>query len=148
MKHEGKSVSKIGGVIILFIFLVTLIGCVVLQTPILNMLIGSDKASALVTMISIMAAVSFFIYVLLLVGAIYGILIYLGTHFHKSMYGQEGYLTQTLPVNTHQLLGGKILVSSLWMLLVVLSVIISVLLLGFFMAFGVARIDNPDLTLF
>ncbi len=36
--------------------------------------------------------------------------------FHKSMYGNEGYLTQTLPVSKGQLLASKMIPCAIWMI--------------------------------
>lgn len=45
------------------------------------------------------------------------------------MYTDQGYLTHTLPVTKHQLLGSKILVSGLWMMFISLAIFLSVVIL-------------------
>jgi hypothetical protein len=35
--------------------------------------------------------------------------------YQKSLFGQQGYLSFTLPVNSHQLLGSKLIIYGLWM---------------------------------
>ncbi|MDE6168343.1 MAG: hypothetical protein K2G28_07785, partial [Acetatifactor sp.] len=77
----------------------------------------------------IMSFFTLFLYVLMLAGVTYGIVIYTGVHFYKTMYTDEGYLTHTLPVGKHQLLVSKILVSGIWVMLVIMAVIASVTLL-------------------
>jgi hypothetical protein len=52
--------------------------------------------------------------------------------YHKSLYSSEGYLTNTLPVQAHQLLLSKILVAFVWLLLsylLLLCVVITVALM-------------------
>jgi len=40
-----------------------------------------------------------------------------GGRFKKSILGQEGYLTMSLPVNSHQLIGAKLITNAVWYLL-------------------------------
>jgi len=147
IKHEWKSVNKIGGIVLLAILAVTLLGCIVLQTPVTNVLFGDGETTDFMRIIiALVGATSFFLYVVMLVGALYGIMIFLGVRFQKSMYGQEGYLTHTLPVSTHQILGGKIFVACIWMLFVQLVLILSVLALAISLAWGIFHGVNPDVT--
>ena len=69
-------------------------------------------------------------YVMMLAGINYGITIYLGVRFYQTMYTDQGYLTHTLPVTKHQLLLSKILVSGLWIFFLMLSLYLSVFILG------------------
>ena len=131
IKHEWKSVYKVGSVLLLVIFAVTLVGYIGLRTPVMSDLFADE--SRLTEMQSVLVGFasisSFLIYVLLLVGAMYGIVIYMGVHFYKTMYTDQGYLTHTLPVKTHQLLGSKVIVSGIWVFLINAALCVSVVVL-------------------
>ena len=58
-----------------------------------------------------------------------GELIFLIWRFYKSRFTDEGYLTFTLPVNTHQILLSSMLSSVIGMLIVTVVVVISVIVL-------------------
>lgn len=137
IKYEFKDTSKVCGLILLVIAVMTLIGALGLILPV-NLLSDSrttdnDLSSALWVM---MLSMTMILYVIMLMGVTYGMMIYQGVHFYKTMYSDEGYLTQTLPVTKHQLLIGKTLVAGIWYLLVMLCVGISVILLVLSLAFS------------
>lgn len=130
IKYEFKDTSKICGLILLVIAVVTLIGALGLILPVKFISdernFNNDLSSGLWVMLLTMTMV---LYIIMLMGVTYGMMIYQGVHFYKTMYSDEGYLTQTLPVTKHQLLIGKTLVAGIWYLLVMLCVGISVILL-------------------
>ncbi len=53
----------------------------------------------------------------MVMGISIGLFITIARNYRNSMFGQNGYLTITLPVSTHQLLAAKILSALLWVLL-------------------------------
>lgn len=130
VKYEFKDTGKICGLILLVIAVVTLIGALGLILPVKFMSdernFHNDLSSGLWVM---MLTMTMILYVIMLMGVTYGMMIYQGVHFYKTMYSDEGYLTQTLPVTKHQLLIGKTLVAGIWYLLVMICVGISVVLL-------------------
>ena len=113
------------------VILVSLIGCIILRTPLVVNLFRSSVSTAYTEMqqtaVVLMIMASAVMYILILVAVTYGILIYMGVHFYKSMYTDEGYLTHTLPVTGHQLLLSKLFASSLWQLIISVAVMLSVL---------------------
>lgn len=131
IKHEWKSVYKVGSILLLAMLAVTVIGCVVLQMPWLKDLFAGEsnlgEVQEVILVFTLM--ISFILYIFLLVGITYGILIYLGVHFYKTMYTEQGYLTNTLPVTPHQLLISKTLVSGIWYVLIEIAVILSMVAL-------------------
>lgn len=131
IKHEWKSVYKVGSILLLAMLAVTVIGCVVLQMPWLKDLFAGEsnlgEVQEVILVFTLM--ISFMLYIFLLVGITYGILIYLGVHFYKTMYTEQGYLTNTLPVTPHQLLISKTLVSGIWYVLIEVAVIVSIIAL-------------------
>ena len=128
IKHEWKKVSKAGCLMLVFVVIVTFFGWLAFQSPLWRGL-AEDNYYAGINPWDIMSFLTLFLYVLMLTGITYGIVIYTGVHFYKTMYTDEGYLTHTLPVGKHQLLISKILVSGIWVMLVILAVMTSVILL-------------------
>lgn len=146
IKHEWKSVYKLGSILLITIFVVTLMGCIVLRTPIVSELLIEEAVlnEMQSILVAFMSVTSLVLYILLLVGAVYGILIYMGVHFYKTMYTDQGYLTHTLPVNAHQILISKIFVSSIWILFVYIAVFVSVIALIMSMVAGITEGIQAD----
>lgn len=119
MKHEWKSTYKMCVAMILFIFGVTLVGCLSFQTPMWRSAF-SNREMENITAFDLLGIFSLLFYVFALVGIMFGSVIYLGYRFYRSMYSEEGYLTHTLPVTSHQLLISKIVVGGLWLILFIL----------------------------
>ena len=128
IKHEWKNVNRVAGVLTLVVVIVTIIGCIMLQLPAMTSLIngsGNMNEDAMVIWF-LMGFISFMLYIFMLMGATYGLFIFLGVRFYRTMYTEQGYLTNTLPVTGHQLFISKIFVSGIWYLLLELVVVISV----------------------
>jgi hypothetical protein len=70
-------------------------------------------------------------YIVVLIGASYGSFIYQGVHFYKSMYSDEGYLSHTLPVSSHELLLSKVIINAIWSLIMGAAVIVSAVVIVF-----------------
>lgn len=126
-KHEWKSINKVGGVLTLIVVIVTIIGCIMLQLPAMTSLIsGSSNMEEDVMVIwFMMGFISFMIYLFMLMGATYGLFIFLGVRFYRTMYTGQGYLTNTLPVTGRQLLISKICVSGICYLILEVVVVVS-----------------------
>ena len=56
-------------------------------------------------------------YILIVFAAVVGTTVYLIVRYYKSMYTDEGYLTHTLPVQTHTTMIGKTIVAVCWMVI-------------------------------
>lgn len=132
IKYEWKNVYKVECLLLIVIFSFTLVGAVLFHTPIGDYMFGgsmwydSDPMAFfwLMTFLS-----SIFMYIVIIIGAVYGSMIYLGVRFHKTMYTDEGYLSHTLPVTAHQLMGSKILVAALWSFIIECAVGASIIAL-------------------
>ncbi|MBQ2802966.1 MAG: hypothetical protein IJF07_03610 [Lachnospiraceae bacterium] len=138
MKYEWKSLSKICSIMLLSIAVVTVIGCVLLSFP-GTMAVFSDDSTytELQTMaLAFTFMISFMLYMFMLVGITYGIMIYIGVHFYKTMYTDQGYLSHTLPVTPNQLFLSKTLTSGLWYMLIMVATLISIFALIFSFAAG------------
>ena len=127
IKHEWKSVYKAGCLMLGAMVLVTFFGWLSFQTPMWRSM-GSGRGSF--GWLDILGAFTLIMYAVLLVVVNAGIVIYVGVHFYKTMYTDEGYLLHTLPVTKHEILASKILVGGLWVLIIVFSMYLSLFLLG------------------
>lgn len=126
-KHEWKSTWKVGGMLLLGLVLVSFFGWLSFQAPLWQSM--SDNSYNDVSVWDLLSFVTLFMYVIMLIGLNYGMLIYMGVRFYRTMYTDEGYLTHTLPVSKHQILVSKILNSGLWVMLMGLGVFLSVMVL-------------------
>lgn len=122
IKHEWKSLYKMGCLMLGAMAFVTFLGWLAFQAPVWN---GHSSS-----WLDIFSFLTLMIYVMLLVCVNFGTIIYLGVHFYRTMYTDEGYLTHTLPVTKHQILISKIFVSGLWTMIILLTIYLSVFLLG------------------
>ena len=143
MKYEWKNIWKAGSLMLLGMFIVTLIGCIALYMLGASDSFDNNDMSAGQTwlMISSFAAL-LILYVIMLLASTWGMLIYLGIRFFRSMYTDEGYLSHTLPVTANQLLLSKVLVSGLWYLFISVGIGVSVLALILSMMMGVLNIGE------
>lgn len=128
---------------LLGMFIVTLIGCIALYMLGASDSFDNNDMSAGQTWLMISSFVALLIlYVIMLLASTWGMLIYLGTRFFRSMYTDEGYLSHTLPVTANQLFLSKVLVSGLWYLLISVGIGVSVLALILSMVMGVYNIGE------
>lgn len=134
IKHEWKSTYKTGCLMLAAMALITFFGWLSFQTPMWR---SMGEGGSRFSWLDIFGAFTLVMYVILLVAVNIGILIYIGVHFYKTMYTDEGYLLHTLPVTKHEILLSKILVGSLWVLIIIFSMYLSIFLLGFSMAWAI-----------
>lgn len=127
-KHEWKRTWKVGGMMLLGLVLVSFFGWLSFQAPLWQSMSDSSRYTG-ATVWDLLSFGILFMYIIMLIGLNYGMLIYMGVHFYKTMYTDEGYLTHTLPVSKHQILMSKILNSGLWVLLMTAGVYLSVMVL-------------------
>lgn len=143
MKHEWKNIWKAGSLMLLGMFIVTLIGCIALYMLGATGSFDSSDMSVGQTWLLISSfAALLILYVIMLMASTWGMLIYLGIRFFRSMYTDEGYLSHTLPVTANQLFLSKVLVSGLWYLIISVGIIVSVLALILSTVMGVYNIGE------
>lgn len=116
IKHEFKATGRI-----MMGLLAALIGISVLYWITGNI----DFDNAAVAMVNGLVSVG---YVLILIASFSVTLVYMIVRFYKSMLGDEGYLSFTLPVKTGQLILAKWITAVVWIILTVLLAIASGLL--------------------
>lgn len=131
IKHEWKGTYRAGCLILLALAAVTFMGWLAFQSPMWSAVSDGDyrRYSRVLPLSGIMDLLSMFtllFYVMMLAAASIGLLIFLATHFYKTMYSGEGYLTHTLPVTKNKLLVSKILVGGIWVMIVFLAIVVSV----------------------
>ena len=91
---------------------------------------GIDTRVSLITTIFGMGAVAYIlIYAIFIVGIVLATILYLAVRMQKSLFSDEGYLTNTLPVSSDKLLWSKILVFWTWSAIDFLCVALSILIL-------------------
>ena len=132
MKYEWKNIWKAGTLMLLGMLVVTVIGCVVLRMPggVVTGLLDNNDINATQSWFVLSSFVATLIlYVIMLLAYTWGMLIFLGIRFYRSMYTDEGYLSHTLPVTANQLFLSKVLVSGVWYLFITIGIGISVVAL-------------------
>lgn len=108
------------------------IGCVVLRMPggvVTGLLDNNDINAAQSWFVLSSFVATLILYVIMLLASTWGMLIFLGIRFYRSMYTDEGYLSHTLPVTANQLFLSKVLVSGVWYLFITIGIGISVVAL-------------------
>ncbi len=132
MKYEWKNIWRAGTLMLLGMFVVTVIGCVVLRMPgglVTEIADGNDINAAQSWFVVSSFVATLILYVIMLLASTWGMLIFLGIRFYRSMYTDEGYLSHTLPVTANQLFLSKVLVSGVWYLFITIGIGISVMAL-------------------
>lgn len=127
IKHEWKNTCGMGGLLLGAMALITIIGWLAFQTPMWK---SASSGRGSFGWLDVFGILTLVMYVILLAVVNYGILIYMGVNFYRTMYSDQGYLAHTLPVTKQELLLGKVLVSSCWMLILTLSLYLSLFLMG------------------
>lgn len=127
IKHEWKNVYKVGCLLLGAMALVTFFGWLSFQAPMWKSISGGGGHFS---WLDIFGAFTLVMYMVMLAAVNLSILIYAGVRFYKTMYTDEGYLLHTLPVTKHEILLSKLLVNGFWVVAVILSMYLSLLLLG------------------
>ena len=144
-KHEWKRTSKMGSLMLVGILVMTLLGVLGFSLPfsyaIQNEEFGRGDETGFVIMIMI-AVATMIVYMMTLMGVVYGMLIYMGVHMYKTTYSDEGYLTHTLPVTSHQIILSKVLNAGIWYVLVSICMMLSIVVLIFSMLFFMEGADG------
>ena len=132
MKYEWKNIWRAGTLMLLGMFVVTVIGCVVLRMPgglVTEIADGNNMNATQSWFVLSSFVATLILYVIMLLASTWGMLIFLGIRFYRSMYTDEGYLSHTLPVTANQLFLSKVLVSGAWYLFLTIGIGISVMAL-------------------
>ena len=125
LKQEWRSLWKVETLILGILMALTLLAGATFALPIWK----SEWVGIQISMMMVIL-----LYYAGVIGASLGCVLYLGIRFYKSMYTDEGYLTHTLPVTSHQLLLSKILVMAAWNLISTLAILASMFVFGLMVA--------------
>lgn len=126
IKHEWKAVWKFLAAINIFMICLTIIGCL----GILFLGGGAYSSSREYRLtVELLGSVYMLTYCLSLFSLMVATIIYLGVRFYRSMYGEEGYLTHTLPATPLQLICSKAIVAIVWYAISYLVTAVSILFL-------------------
>ena len=117
MKYEWKATWKLLLPMNAFIVLTSILVFIMVQMSFF------DSDSGLVIMTGM---VIIFTYVLSMVVISIGTVIYLIYRFYTSVYGDEGYLLHTLPVDKHHIIIAKALMSAAWVIINLIVIVFSV----------------------
>lgn len=78
-----------------------------------------------------------FLYYILLIATPFATMIVFAVRFFSSTYGNEGYLTNTLPIKSHQIVLSKVLVGAIYSIIINLLVLLSMFtVISSWLAFG------------
>lgn len=146
-KYEWKATSKMGLLMLAAIGIVTLLGVLGFVLPIASMETKysyADEDSIQMILTTLVSMVTIMVYIITLMGVVYGMMIFLGVHFYKTMYSDEGYLTMTLPVTPRQLIISKVLNGGIWYAIVYFAMGISVIVLMVAMMFAMGTAVDPS----
>lgn len=116
IKHEFKAVSKILCLLHLALIIVTAVEFVIIK-----LLSNSYISIISTTAITVYGALIFIITA--------AILIYFIVHFYRTMFTDQGYLTNTLPVKPYELIISKMLVAFVWIIINSIITIISIIMI-------------------
>ncbi|MDO4649840.1 MAG: hypothetical protein Q4B26_14455 [Eubacteriales bacterium] len=118
MKHECKNVSRTAGFALIYLAIITALFAFVTKVDLTVIPVLGIVITVLVSLI----------YVLSIAAISLAAALYIAIHFYRTIYGDEGYLTQMLPLTKHQIVFAKGAVSSLWLFLISLAGIASILI--------------------
>lgn len=120
MKYEWKATWKLLVPLNLFIVVMSLFAYITVQMSFFD----SDNELIIVTGAFVLLTYVASMFIIAVVTMIY--LIY---RFYTSVYGDEGYLLHTLPVDKHHIIIAKAVVSALWIIINIVLIYLSVLFL-------------------
>lgn len=120
MKYEWKATWKLLVPLNLFIVVMSILAYITIQLEFFD----SDNELVMMTGTLLLLAYILSMFVVSVVTVIY--LIY---RFYTSVYGDEGYLLHTLPVDKHHIIVSKAVVSVSWIILNIVLIYLSILFL-------------------
>lgn len=120
MKYEFKATWKLLVPMDIFMLLMSVLTYITVQLSFFN------SKNDLVEMTGILVLMA---YILSMFVIAIGTVIYLIYRFYTSVYGDEGYLLHTLPIDKHHIIISKALVSAIWIILNAVLIYLSIIFL-------------------
>lgn len=121
LKHEWRSTWKIPTILIGLLLILSFFSGLTFASPLWQSEMGG---------LELLVIMVWLVFYFALIGVSIGITLYMAIHFYRSMFTDEGYLTHTLPVTSHQLLISKIIPMMAWAALSTLGVMASIGIFG------------------
>ncbi|MGN1181311.1 MAG: hypothetical protein ACI4SD_08850 [Suilimivivens sp.] len=134
LKHEWKSVWKVPAVLLGVMLVLSALAGTTFMLPVWD----SD-----INGLELLVILIWMLFYFAIIGVSLGVTLYMAIHFYKSMFTDEGYLTHTLPVTSHELLISKILPIMAWSALTTIGIFASV---GIFGGMAVAAFKPAAMT--
>lgn len=125
LKHDLKETWKLPTILLLFLMLASFLVGLGFKTSLFDFTNMNTSASTF-----IMYTIVFLFYYIILIGVSLFISFYIILRFYKNIYTDEGYLTHTLPVTPTQLLNSKIIIGTLFSLIAVIGLFLSLGIVG------------------
>lgn len=133
LKHEWKTVWKVPVLLIVILMITAVLAGLTFALPIWDSeWVGLPLSGMMLILMFYFA----------MIAVTLGIQIYFAVRYYKNMFTDEGYLTHTLPVTSRQLLLNKTITMSLWNLIAILSVVVSIFVFCSVMILALAPKDS------
>lgn len=129
LKYENKTLAKTLFPLGIGVLLVALLGAFMMK---LNLFLEGRASEFVSSLVGITTAILLIFSFLAIISAAFIAVFLILQRYYKSFFTDEGYLTFTLPVKTHELLFTKLISSILWSLFIALCVVAGIVLFGLF----------------
>lgn len=123
MKHEFRATSRL-----MLPLLVVVLGLAALER-VYDGILGNIHSD--LGLVNVLQFLLLFAFIVSLIAAVICAVVLMVQRFSKNLMGDEGYLMFTLPVNQHQLIVSKLLVSIVWFLAVIAVDILAVFIASY-----------------
>ncbi|MDR0949611.1 MAG: hypothetical protein LBM69_08875 [Lachnospiraceae bacterium] len=129
-RFEMKGLNRFGLIILIFLAVDTLLGCLSFLSPIWET-VSTDQYEPnawlnTLTAVSSIGLIGLYVFGMMAISI--ALVVYFAIRFYRSMYSSGGYLTHTLPVNSHQILSSKLLSATIWHIILTVAMLVSALL--------------------
>lgn len=121
LKHEWAASWKIPTILIGILLVISFFAGLTFAAPVWE---------SEMTGLSFLLVMVWMLYYFAIIGVSVGVVLYLAIRFYKNMYTDEGYLTHTLPVTSHQLLWSKMIPIAAWNIIATIGIFVSVAIFG------------------
>lgn len=102
IKHEFKAVSKILAILHVALLFITIMGVIAI-----NFRSTNDN-------LQFISRITMVMYVLILIAVGVAVMIFIVVRFYRNLFTDEGYLMNTLPVKSYELIFSKLIVGFVW----------------------------------
>ena len=145
IKHEWKDTSAIGTICSIVVVVLTIIGMLLFSLDIWNESAsrGSDFAEEFT---GTMIMMYFVMMVYGIAALVMVVRYYFFWRYYKNLFTDQGYLMNTLPVKSSDLLKSKLIVATIWQYISAFVVGISIVLLISAMIFGISDYNMAEFT--